>query len=121
MGLVAGGRAGLADFVDELDAHHPLVVGKVDLAGKVVQVADEGGHDLPRARRGLGADGVNDALREVGVVSSHCDRRTSGTRGSRCKGSDVTEEKIGVRSMSPVSLPSCALERQVYILSRRST
>lgn len=71
--LVPGGAAGLADRVDELDAGHPLVEAEVDLAGKVVQVADEGGHDLAGSGGGLGADGVDDALGELGVVAGHLD------------------------------------------------
>lgn len=65
--FVAGGGRGLADEVDELDAGHPLVDGELDLAGEVVEVADQRGHDDAEARVSLGAHGVDDSIGEVGV------------------------------------------------------
>lgn len=60
------GRA-LPDSIDKVHAGHPLVVGQLDLAGKVVQVADQAAQDLAVARRDVGAHGVEDVLGKGGV------------------------------------------------------
>jgi hypothetical protein len=78
LALIPLGIADLADGVDEAHARHPLVGGQLDVAGEVVQVADERREDLALAGAGLGPDGVNDMLGEVGVeagglVGAHCE------------------------------------------------
>lgn len=65
--FIANGRADLADGVDELDAEHPLGRGELDLAGKLVDVLDQGAEDDTSALRRLGAHGVDDIGREVGI------------------------------------------------------
>ena len=67
VGFVAGGGRGLANQVDELDTGHPLVDGELDLAGEVVEVADQRGHDDAEAGVRLGTHGVDDSIGEVGV------------------------------------------------------
>jgi hypothetical protein len=69
----------LAERVDELDAGLPLIDGELDLAGEVVEVADQSAEDLAMARAGLGAHAVDHLVGEVGVeavrrlVRGHCD------------------------------------------------
>ena len=67
LALVADWGGDLADAVHEVHAGHPLVDGELNLAGEVVEVADEGGHDLALAGWGGWADGVDDMLGEVWV------------------------------------------------------
>ena len=67
MGLVSRGRRGLADRVDEADSLKPLLVGELDLADEVVQVADQLAHDEARPLVRLGAHGIDDGIGEVGV------------------------------------------------------
>jgi hypothetical protein len=68
MALVTGGGADLADRVDEVDTQHPLLGSELDLAGKVVDVADEGAQDDAGALGGLWPHGVDDIGSEVGIV-----------------------------------------------------
>ncbi len=65
--LVADGGADLANGVDELDTHHPLGGGQLDLASKVVDVFDQRAQDHASAWVGVGAHGVDDIGGEVGV------------------------------------------------------
>ncbi len=51
---------------------HPLGHGQVDLAGKVVQMADQTRHDLGQARVGLGPRGGDNRVGELGVVQGRC-------------------------------------------------
>lgn len=70
MGLVTGlvgVVVDLAEGVDELDTLHPLVDGKLDLASKVVDVANQSTQDLAVARGGVGTHTLNDILGKVGV------------------------------------------------------
>ena len=63
--------ADLAHGIYEADTHHPFVCGKLDLAGKVMDMLDETAQDLPGARGGLRAHGLDDILSEVGVEPRH--------------------------------------------------
>ncbi len=67
MRLVARLGRALADGIDKVHTGHPLVVGQLDLAGKIVQVAEEAAKDLTVARGDVGAHGVEDVLGKVGV------------------------------------------------------
>jgi hypothetical protein len=64
--------ADLAHRVYEVDAHHPLVNCELDLSSKIMDMFDQSRHDLPSPRCGLGTDGVDDILSEVGVKSVRC-------------------------------------------------
>lgn len=67
MAFIANGRANLADGVDELDPEHPLGRGELDLAGKLVDVLDQGAEDDASALRRLGAHGVDHIGRKVRI------------------------------------------------------
>lgn len=79
LALVAGLGGHLAGGVDHLDAHHPLVDSQVDLAGKVVDVLDEGGHDLAHAGGRLVAHALDDAGRELLAEDSALGGRLRGS------------------------------------------
>lgn len=68
--LVARLGRNLAHSVDKVHARHPLVHRQLDLTRKVVQVPQQGRHDLAVARRHVGAHGVDDALRESRVEAA---------------------------------------------------
>ena len=65
--LVPRGGADLADRVHEAHTGHPLIRSELNLAGKIVQVLEQGGENLPVAWRDIGAHGLADQAREVGV------------------------------------------------------
>lgn len=65
--LVSNGGADPANGVDELDAHHPLGRGELNLTSKVVDMTDERSQNLTSPRGGLGTHGVDHIGREVGV------------------------------------------------------
>lgn len=64
LSLVAPVVAHAPCLVDQLDAGHPLVGGELHLARKVVDVRDQGTHNLPQPGARLGPHGVNDILCE---------------------------------------------------------
>lgn len=68
--LVARLGRRLAHGVDKVHARHPLIVGQLDLASEVVQVAQQAGEQLAISRRDIGAHGVDDVLREHGVEAA---------------------------------------------------
>lgn len=70
MGFVARLGRNLAHGIDKVHARHPLVHRQLDLARKVVQVPQQGGHDLAVAGRHVGTHGVDDALRESWVEAA---------------------------------------------------
>lgn len=57
----------MAQRVDVVYTHDPLVLGKFDLATEVVNVLDEGAKDFPVSRLGLRAHQINDTLCEMRV------------------------------------------------------
>ena len=57
----------LADSVDKVDTGHPLVDCELNLAGKVVEVADQRSHNDTVTLGGVGAHAINDGLSKVGV------------------------------------------------------
>ena len=65
--LVADGSADLADGVDELNTKHPLGGSELHLTRKVMNVLDQGAQDHTSTLGGLGAHGIHDIGREVGV------------------------------------------------------
>jgi len=65
-GLVAG-VVHVANVIQELHAHDPLVNCKLDLPGKVVEMPQQRGKHLAGTRSGIGANCVDDVLSEVGV------------------------------------------------------
>lgn len=80
MSFVAGLLAvtiDLADSIDEVNRGHPLVDGKLDLTGEVVEVTDQRAHNLAVTGSGVGADAIDDGVGEVGVetvLGSHCEK-----------------------------------------------
>lgn len=70
MGLVSRLGRDLADGVDEVDARHPLIVGQLNLASKVVEVAKEAAEEDAVSGRHVGAHCVNNMLCEVGVEAA---------------------------------------------------
>ncbi len=65
-GLVAG-IVDVANLVQELHAHDPLVDCELDLSGEVVEMPQQRGKHLASTRSGIGADRVDDVLCEIGV------------------------------------------------------
>lgn len=63
-----GGR--LADKVDKVHSRHPLIIGQLNLARKVVQVSKQAAQDLTISRRHVGAHGVDDVFGEVGIEAA---------------------------------------------------
>ena len=65
---LAGLGVDTTNGVDEVNTSHPLIYTKFDLAGKIMQMADQRSeHEaVPLSR--LWAHGVNDALSEGGVI-----------------------------------------------------
>jgi hypothetical protein len=82
----------LADGVDEVHARHPLVHRQLDFAGKVVQVPNQAAQHLPVPRRDVGADGLEDVVREVGVEA---------VRGLGCLSVGAVDSAIGA-AVQPV-------------------
>jgi hypothetical protein len=70
LALVPDRVARLADRVQELHAQEPLIPREVDLARKLVNMSDQGTEDLSGPWRGVGAHGVDDHRRQVGVVTT---------------------------------------------------
>lgn len=58
---------GLAQRVDVVDAHDPLVLSELDLSAEVVHVTNERSEDDALAGVGLGAHEADDMVCEVGV------------------------------------------------------
>lgn len=79
--LVARVVAHLAGLVEELDAGHPLIGGELDLTSKVMQVTEEGGHDLGQAGVGISAGGGDDTCCEARVESRAEPSGRGGIRG----------------------------------------
>jgi hypothetical protein len=75
LALISDGCADLTDGVDEVDAQHPLIDGKLDFSCEIVDMSDQRTKHHSVSRRALWANGVNDMLGEVGVKSRgrHCD------------------------------------------------
>lgn len=67
LSLIALIVAHLSGPVEHLYAGHPLVNGELLLARIVVHVADQAGHELSHAGRGLGAHRLDDPVSEGGV------------------------------------------------------
>ena len=65
--LISRGGTDLAHRVHEADTGHPLIRSELNLAGKIVQVLEQGGENLPVAWRDIGAHGLADQAGEVGV------------------------------------------------------
>jgi hypothetical protein len=61
--------ADLANGVDEVDAHHPLVHRELNFSSEVMEMSDEGGENFSTAGIGLGPDCVDAMLGEVEVES----------------------------------------------------
>ena len=70
MRLIASLGRALAHSVDEVHTGHPLVVGELDLARKVVEVPEEAAEELAIARSDVGTHSVNDMLGELGVKAA---------------------------------------------------
>lgn len=68
MAFVPDGGADPADGVDELHAQHPFRGRQLDLASELVNVLDQRAHEHAGALWHLGAHGVDDVGREVGVI-----------------------------------------------------
>ena len=69
MTLVTDGSADLTDRVDEVDTHHPLSGGKLDLTGKVVNVLDQRSQDDTSTVRSARSHSIDNIGSEVGVES----------------------------------------------------
>lgn len=70
----------MSDRVDELYSHHPLIRGELNFACEVMNVLDERAKDLTASWVGLGTDGVDAMLGEVGIESRHGDGGVWGDR-----------------------------------------
>ena len=73
MSFISDWSAGLSDRVDELDSHHPLIWSELNFAREVMDVLNERAKDFTASWVGLGTDGVNAMLGEVGIESRHDD------------------------------------------------
>lgn len=67
MGLVASLVGGLANGDHEVDARHPLIVGELCFACKVVDVTDQGPEQFAVPVRDVGAHGLDNILCEAGI------------------------------------------------------
>ena len=67
MGLVPRRCGGLANGIDKANTLKPLLVGELNLADEVVEVADQAAHDKACPVVDLGTHGVDDSIGEVGV------------------------------------------------------
>lgn len=82
MSLITSGCRGLANGIDKVYTSHPLIVGELDLAGKVMNVSDQSAEDLAVSGGHVRAHGVQAVLCEVRIEAA-CARRVIG-RGSHC-------------------------------------
>lgn len=69
MTLVTDGSADLTNRVDELDTHHPLSGGQLNLTSKVVNVLDQRSQNDTSTVGSVGSHSVDDIGSEVGVKS----------------------------------------------------
>lgn len=67
--LVTDGSADLANGVDELDTHHPLCGGELNLTGEVVDVLNQRTEDDTSTVGSAGSHGIDDIGSEVRVES----------------------------------------------------
>jgi hypothetical protein len=65
--LLVGREVHVADLVEELHAHLPFVDGQLDLAGKLVDMFEQGGEDLAASRGCAGPGCVYDGRRECRI------------------------------------------------------
>lgn len=90
VGLVASRGRALSDGVDKVNTSHPLIVGELDLAGKVVEMAEEAAEDEAVAGGDVRAHGLNHMAGEVGVEAARGLGRALGLSllgsGAHCDG-----------------------------------
>ena len=100
MRLVARLCGNLPNGIDKVYAGHPLVIGQLDLARKVVQVTDQAAEDLAVAGRDVGAHGVEDVLGKVRVEAVVLRRGVLGavcvvcSHFGQCIGIEVTGKEL---------------------------